>query len=193
MPTRDDLDSCRRCELWQEGTQGVPGQGGRRPRVMLIGEQPGDEEDRQGKPFVGPAGRLLRRAVEAAGLAGDEVYLTNAVKHFHNEPRGKRRIHKTPAQRHIEACRVWLEQEIAKLRPPVIVALGATALAGVMGKRLAVGASRTATLHHASGARVVATFHPSAALRVPDPEAREELYATIVADLRKAAALAREG
>ena len=189
--TKPELDSCRRCDLWQEGTQGVPGAGGVRAKILLVGEQPGDEEDRQGRPFVGPAGQLLQRAIAEAGLAPGDVFLTNAVKHFHNEPRGKRRLHKTPAQRHIDACRVWLEQEIAKLKPRVIVALGATALKGVMEARLKVGEARERTLRHASGARVLATYHPSAALRVPDRDAREALYASIVADLRKAAALAK--
>lgn len=193
LPSRDDLSACRRCELWQEGTQGVPGAGGAHARAMLVGEQPGDEEDRQGLPFVGPAGALLKRALADAGLAPADVFLTNAVKHFHNEPRGKRRIHKTPAQRHVEACRAWLEQEIAKLAPRVIVALGATALNGVMGERLKVGESRGRALRHPSGAAVVATYHPSAALRAPDDAARERLYATLVSDLRRAARmLARE-
>jgi DNA polymerase len=157
---------------------------------MLVGEQPGDEEDRQGVPFVGPAGRLLQRAIDEAELDRAAISLTNAVKHFHNEPRGKRRMHKTPAQRHIDACRVWLEQEIARLKPRVIVALGATALNGVMGERLKVGEARERTLRHASGARVLATFHPSADLRAPDDDARVAFFGNLVADLRKAARLA---
>jgi DNA polymerase len=157
---------------------------------MLVGEQPGDEEDKQGEPFVGPAGGLLRRAITDAGLTLDDIYLTNAVKHFYWEPRGPRRIHKTPAQRHIDACRAWLEKEIAKAKPVVIVALGSTALNGVMGGKMKVGDARQERLEHVSGARVVATYHPSAALRVPDKEARAQMYETIVADLRKAARVA---
>jgi DNA polymerase len=126
-PGKKDIDACRRCPLWERATQGVPGEGPRRARIMLVGEQPGDEEDLQGKPFVGPAGRLLRWAMDEAGIeAGDAV--TNAVKHFSWEPRGKRRIHKTPAQREIAACHDWLEAEMTAVRPAVIVTLGATAL-----------------------------------------------------------------
>ena len=190
-PTKPNLDACRRCELWEKATQGVPGSGNRKARVMLVGEQPGDEEDRQGAPFVGPAGGLLRKAIVEAGLTLDDVYLTNAVKHFYWEPRGPRRIHKTPAQRHIDACRAWLEKEIARAKPLVIVALGSTALNGVMGGKMKVGDARASELQHASGARVIATYHPSAALRVPDRGARQQLFETIVADLVKAARLAR--
>lgn len=189
-PTKPNLDACRRCELWEKATQAVPGGGGKKPRLMLVGEQPGDEEDKQGAPFVGPAGQLLRRAIADAGIALDDVYLTNAVKHFYWEPRGPRRIHKTPAQRHIDACRAWLEKEIAKAKPRVIVALGSTALNGVMGGKMKVSDAREDNLVHASGAAVVATYHPSAALRVPDKEARAQMYATIVGDLKKAARLA---
>jgi len=191
-PTKDNIDHCRRCELWEHATQGVPGRGARKARVMLVGEQPGDEEDKQGEPFVGPAGGLLRRAIADAGLSLDEIWLTNAVKHFYWEPRGPRRIHKTPAQRHIDACRAWLEKEIGRAKPLVIVAMGSTALNGVMGGKMKVGDARQERLLHPSGARVVATYHPSAALRVPDREAREEMYRTIVGDLRKAARLAEK-
>lgn len=189
-PTKPNLDACRRCELWEAATQGVPGGGSKHPRVMLVGEQPGDEEDKQGAPFVGPAGMLLRRAIVDAGLSLEEVFLTNAVKHFYWEPRGPRRIHKTPAQRHIDACRVWLEKEIAKMKPLVIVALGSTALNGVMGGKMKVSDARQDNLLHASGAAVVATYHPSAALRVPDKEARAQMYATIVTDLKRASKIA---
>lgn len=187
---KPQLDACRRCNLWQEGTQDVPGEGSADARLMLVGEQPGDDEDRAGAPFVGPAGQLLRRVMAEAGLDPATVFLTNAVKHFHNEPRGKRRIHKTPAQRHVDACRAWLDAEIARVRPRVIVALGATALNALTGSRLKVGEARAQALLHASGARLIATYHPSAALRVPDRAARETLQATLVDDLRRAAALA---
>ena len=134
-PSKKDIDTCRRCPLWERATQGVPGEGPRRARVMLVGEQPGDEEDLQGKPFVGPAGRLLRRAMAGASLSAEDTYVTNAVKHFSWEPRGKRRIHKTPAQREIAACHDWLDAELAAVKPVVIVTLGATALFAVWARR----------------------------------------------------------
>jgi len=190
-PGKDDIDACRRCPLWERATQGVPGRGPRHARVMLVGEQPGDEEDRQGKPFVGPAGRVLQRAIDDAGLPPQTCYVTNAVKHFSWEPRGTRRIHKTPAQKEIAACRDWLEAEIASVRPAVVVGLGATALAALLGRRMAVGAAReTDALAHPGGTPVVATFHPSAVLRAPDEDARRDLYEKLVADLRRAAARA---
>jgi DNA polymerase len=132
-PSKEELDACRRCRLGEIATQGVPGEGPRSARLMLVGEQPGDEEDQKGHPFVGPAGRLLRSALEHAGIDDDAIYVTNAVKHFSFELRGKRRIHKTPAQREVAACHAWLEQELAAIKPSVIVALGATALGAVMG------------------------------------------------------------
>jgi len=189
-PTKPNLDACRRCELWENATQGVPGSGAKQPKLLLVGEQPGDEEDKQGAAFVGPAGQLLRRAIAEAGIDAKDVYITNAVKHFFWEPRGPRRIHKTPAQRHIDACRAWLEKEIDNAKPRVIVALGATALNAVMGGKMKVGDAREDNLEHSSGAAVVATYHPSAALRAPDPDAREKMYETIIGDLRKAAKLA---
>lgn len=190
LPPKADLDACRRCELWKRATQGVPGRGGRRARLMLVGEQPGDEEDRQGQPFVGPAGRLLRGAIAEAGLAPSDVFLTNAVKHFSWEPRGPRRIHKTPTQQQIAACLDWLDREIAAVRPRVIVALGATALRAVLGRKVAVGAARAQALAHGRGAQVVATYHPSAVLRAPDESSRGELYGHLVADLKRAGELA---
>ena len=159
---------------------------------MLVGEQPGDEEDLAGEPFVGPAGRLLRRAFDLAQIDAQQVYITNAVKHFGFEPRGKRRIHKTPGQREIEACRMWLDEEIDKVRPAIIVALGATALAALMQQRLAVGAARESALVHASGARVVATYHPSAVLRAPDEQSRTMTFDALVHDLQRAQAFGGE-
>jgi len=159
--------------------------------VMLVGEQPGDEEDLKGKPFVGLAGRLLRKLIEEAGLERRDCYLTNAVKHFGWEPRGKRRIHKTPVQRSVAACHAWLDGEIAAVRPKVIVALGATALAALTGER-GVAASRRTVLRHSTGAHVIATYHPSAALRAPVPTTRAELRRTIAEDLARAARLLRE-
>jgi uracil-DNA glycosylase len=185
-PTKADLDACRRCDLWKRATQGVPGEGARRARLMLVGEQPGDEEDREGKPFVGPAGKLLRRALDDAGVPHDDVYITNAVKHFSWEPRGTRRIHKTPAQREIAACHDWLEAEIAAERPVVIAALGATALRAILERRISIAEARATSLVHASGAHVVATYHPSAILRAPEKPRRAELYDLLVADLKTA-------
>ena len=186
-PSKRNIDQCRRCELWERATQGVTGEGPKDARMLLVGEQPGDEEDQQGRPFVGPAGRLLRTLIEEAGIAIDSVYVTNAVKHFFFEPRGKRRIHKTPLQRHIAACHAWLEAELARARPAVIVTLGATALAAVHGKKVAIAAARAATIETPSGIPIVATYHPSAVLRVPDAEARATLRAALIADLTRAA------
>jgi DNA polymerase len=187
-PSKDELDRCRRCRLGEIATQGVPGEGPRASRMMLVGEQPGDEEDVKGRPFVGPAGRLLRSALEHAGIEEGDIYVTNAVKHFSFEMRGKRRIHKTPAQREVAACHVWLEQEIAAVKPSIIVALGATALGAVMGRRITITEARaTKELRSPEGARVVATYHPSAVLRAPDEDRRQELFDFLVADLRRAA------
>jgi uracil-DNA glycosylase len=188
-PSKENLDRCRRCELWEDATQGVPGEGPPGARLMLVGEQPGDEEDVQGRPFVGPAGRLLRELLDEAGIPVERVYLTNAVKHFFFEPRGKRRIHKTPMQRHIAACHAWLEGELARERPGVIVTLGATALAAVYGSRIAIAQARSRALENPDGTPIVATYHPSAILRVPDHDARVKLRAMLVADLQRAAKL----
>jgi len=189
-PPKEALDECRRCELWEHATQGVPGEGPAGARLMLVGEQPGDEEDVQGRPFVGPAGRLLRTLLDEAGIPVQRVYMTNAVKHFYFAPRGKRRIHKTPLQRHIAACHVWLEGELARERPAVIVTLGATALGAVHGKRIAIAEARARKLENAQGTVIVATYHPSAILRAPDHDARAKLRATLVADLQRAATIA---
>ena len=189
-PSKKALDDCRRCELWEHATQGVPGEGPAGAKLMLVGEQPGDDEDVQGRPFVGPAGRLLRTLLGEAGIPADRVYLTNAVKHFYFEPRGKRRIHKTPMQRHIAACHVWLEGELARERPGVVVTLGATALAAVYGSRISITEARSRSLENRAGTPILATYHPSAILRAPDHDARAKLRATLVADLRRAARLA---
>ncbi|HEX5649815.1 MAG TPA: UdgX family uracil-DNA binding protein [Steroidobacteraceae bacterium] len=190
-PTRDAIDRCRRCELWQPATQGVNGEGSPAATIVLVGEQPGNDEDLAGRPFVGPAGRLLRELLERAGIADAEIFLTNAVKHFYFELRGKRRIHKTPLQRHVAACHVWLEAELEKVRPRVIVTLGATALAAVLGRRLSIAEAREASLlHEPTGTPVLATYHPSAVLRVPDPTAREALRNQLLGDLRRARTLA---
>jgi uracil-DNA glycosylase family protein len=185
-PTKDDVDNCRRCALWQRATQNVPGEGPANTQLMLVGEQPGDAEDRAGKPFVGPAGELLRRALAEAGIDPAEIYITNAVKHFSWEPRGIRRIHKKPLQREIAACHDWLDAEIRAIRPACIVALGATALLALTGKPIPVGTARESELEDPSGATLIATYHPSALLRAIEPSQREALYRTLVADLRRA-------
>jgi DNA polymerase len=189
-PSKENLDRCRRCELWEHATQGVAGEGPEGSRLMLVGEQPGDEEDLQGRPFVGPAGRLLRKLLDEAGIPVDRVFLTNAVKHFFFEPRGKRRIHKTPLQRHIAACHAWLEGELARVRPAIIVTLGATALAATHGKKISIAAARSQELHDPHGTPIVASYHPSAILRAPDDDAKAKLRATLVADLKRAWRLA---
>jgi DNA polymerase len=156
---------------------------------MLVGEQPGEEEDVRGHPFVGPAGRLLQEILAEAGLDRAQLYITNAVKHFKWEPRGKRRLHKKPATAEITACHVWLEREIDTVRPGVIVALGATALRSLTGSSTSIVKARGETLHHAAGARILATYHPSAILRAGD-EPANTLRNLLVQDLRLAARIA---
>lgn len=187
QPTKDNIDACRRCELWEHATQGVPGAGPPGAKIVLVGEQPGDEEDLTGRPFVGPAGRLLRELLREAGIDPVSVFITNAVKHFHYDFRGKRRLHKKPLQRHIAACHVWLEAELARASPRVIVTLGVTALSSVLGRNLAIATARTQTLSSPLGCvPLVATYHPSAVLRVPAATARAALRATLLEDLRRA-------
>ncbi|AIP54552.1 DNA glycosylase [Burkholderia pseudomallei] len=185
------LDACRRCGLWEHATQAVPGAGPPRAAIMLVGEQPGNQEDREGAPFVGPAGRVLERALAAAGLDRASVYVTNAVKHFKWAPRGKRRMHKTPAQQEIDACRYWLERELDALGPRVVVALGAIALKAVLDNRHARLQSAMGVVQSAGGRYVIATYHPSFVLRVPDPDARKRAYAAIVEACRIAHELAQ--
>ncbi len=183
--------NCRRCDLWKRATQAVNGEGSRHAAIMLVGEQPGDEEDLRGHPFIGPAGRLLDEALEEAGLARESVYITNAVKHFKWEPRGKRRLHKKPGLREINACGVWLEQEITEIAPGTLVALGSTALRALTGATLTIAVARGVELRHAHGARIIASYHPSAILRAEGEHARL-LRKSLVADLRLAARLAGE-
>jgi DNA polymerase len=185
-PDKLAIDACRRCELCERATQGVAGEGPAGAAVMIVGEQPGDEEDLQGRPFVGPAGKLLRAAMAEAGLGIETTFLTNAVKHFGWQPRGKRRIHKTPAQKHVAACSVWLDAEIARVRPAVIVALGATAIQALCGERSRVADARSLRIVHRSGARLIAAYHPSAVLRARDERERERMRALLVTDLSKA-------
>ena len=184
------LDECRRCGLWRHATQPVGGQGARRARLMLVGEQPGDQEDLAGKPFVGPAGELLDDALAAAGIDRREVYVTNAVKHFKWELRGKRRMHKTPAQKEVAACHYWLEAELASVKPAVIVALGGTALKAVLRSGKVTLKEFMGQPVQFEGRWVVATYHPAFALRVPDREARAMARAAIVTALQEAKRLA---
>jgi len=187
------LDACRRCGLWEHATQPVPGAGPTNARIMLVGEQPGDQEDRTGIPFVGAAGRMLDRALDEAGIERASVYVTNAVKHFKWEPRGKRRMHKTPAQREVAACHYWLERELAALGPRVIVALGATALRAVLQDNDATLERTRHPVRSPDGCLVVATYHPSYVLRTRGADSREQAYRTLVDALRTASRLARGG
>jgi DNA polymerase len=180
-----DAAGCRDCDLYRNATQTVFGRGPANARVLLVGEQPGDQEDRAGAPFVGPAGRILDKALAEAGLDRDDVYVTNAVKHFKWTAKGKRRIHQRPSAREVAACRQWLEGERAAVDPSVIVALGASAGQALFGSKFRVGAARGQVLD-LDGRAVVATIHPSAVLRVQEPADRDEVYAGLVADLRRA-------
>jgi uracil-DNA glycosylase family protein len=180
---RDAAKECRDCPLWENATQTVFGEGTTRAEVMLVGEQPGDQEDLQGHPFVGPAGQLLDRALAEAGVERKLVYVTNAVKHFKWEPRGKRRLHKTPAQREIDACHQWLEGEIRVVRPRVIVCLGATAAKALLGPEFRVSTQRGRYVTSPHAEFVFATFHPSALLRLRDEEERRKAFAQLVQDL----------
>ena len=181
---RRQARNCRDCPLWANATQTVFGAGDPHGRVMLVGEQPGDEEDRKGLPFVGPAGRLLDRALEAAGIEREHLYVTNAVKHFKWQLRGKRRLHKTPAQREIEACHQWLEREVKVIQPHVMVALGSTAAKAVISKDFKVSVQRGQLVRSALAPYVFATFHPSALLRLREAEERETAFRQLVEDLR---------
>jgi len=180
---REDARRCQDCPLWANATQTVFGAGDPHARVMLVGEQPGDEEDRKGLPFVGPAGRLLDRALEAAGVARGRLYVTNAVKHFKWQLRGKRRLHKTPAQREVEACHQWLEREIEIVKPQVIVALGATAAHAVISRDFKVSTMRGQFVDSPLAPHVFATFHPSALLRLRDEAEKQTAFEQLVADL----------
>jgi DNA polymerase len=180
------LQHCRECPIGEHATQAVGGEGDRRARLMFVGEQPGDQEDLQGRPFVGPAGQLLARALEELGIPRREVYITNAVKHFKFELRGKRRIHKTPAQQEAAACLHWLESEIGLVDPAALVALGATAARQLMGTTVSVLRERGRWLVRSDGRRVLITLHPSALLRM-DPEDKAAAYSAWLADLRHAA------
>jgi len=184
---RDEAEHCRACDLWKHATQTVFGEGPRKAALMLIGEQPGDAEDLSGHPFVGPAGQLLDRALADAGIDRGAVYLTNVVKHFKFEPRGKRRIHKKPRASEIGACRPWLDLEIALIKPRVIVCLGATAAQALLGPQFKVTARRGVFVPSPLAPRVLATVHPSSILRAPDDETRRSEMTRFTRDLRTAA------
>lgn len=198
MPPDGDVESlraaapgCRGCELWADATEVVFSQGPGRARIMLVGEQPGDAEDREGEPFVGPAGRLLDAALEAAGIARADAYLTNAVRHFRFEERGKRRIHKKPGIVHLRACHPWLAAELAAVAPAVVVALGATAARALLGREVRVTAERGQLLRLPTphGARpALVTTHPSAVVRLRGKPEFDDAFEAFVADLRGAAA-----
>ena len=184
-PPAEGPEACRRCDLWRHATQAVIGHGPKDAAIMLVGEQPGDEEDLRGRPFVGPAGQVLDRALVAAELPRESLFITNSVKHFKWEPRGKRRLHKRPDASEISACRFWLDAEIKNLAPRIIVALGATAMRAVLGITESLASARGQEFRHRSGARVLCTYHPSAILRAQGNEGAT-LRQSLVDDLKRA-------
>jgi DNA polymerase len=184
---REAAAGCTACDLHRRGTRTVFGEGPRTARIMMVGEQPGNDEDRTGRPFVGPAGRLLDRALAEAGLDRDAIYVTNIVKHFKWRPEGKRRIHDRPNASEVEACRPWFEAELEVVRPEVVVCLGATAAQALLGRQFRVSADRGTFIAPARGPRIFATVHPSALLRLPDEEARRAEMRRFVDELRTVA------
>ena len=189
---REAARECTACHLYKRATQTVFGEGPKNAPMMLVGEQPGDYEDVAGKPFVGPAGKIMDRALEEAGIDRKKVYVTNAVKHFKWEPRGKRRIHQKPNSKEIAACRPWLEAELRLIKPKVLVVLGATAAQTIFGPSFRVTRERGRVLSSKFAPKVVATVHPSSLLRQPDEESLEREYKNFVADLRVAVKAAGE-
>jgi uracil-DNA glycosylase family protein len=189
---REAARHCTACHLYKRATQTVFGEGPKGATMILVGEQPGDYEDVAGKPFVGPAGKIMDRALEEAGIDRSKVYVTNAVKHFKWEPRGKRRIHQKPNSREIAACRPWLEAELRIVKPKLVVAMGATAAQTIFGPSFRVTRERGKLLSSKLAPRVLATVHPSSLLRQPDEESREREYKLFVADLRAALRAAGE-
>jgi uracil-DNA glycosylase family protein len=185
---REAADCCRGCHLWRPATQTVFGEGRKRSRVMLVGEQPGDREDSRGRPFVGPAGRELDRGLEAAGIDRDEAYLTNVVKHFKFELRGNRRLHKTPKRFEVDACRPWLDAELTVVKPEALVLLGAIAAKALLGPSFRVTRDRGRPIESDLAPLVTATIHPSAILRAPDEDTRRKEREAFAADLRLVAA-----
>jgi DNA polymerase len=182
----DEVQGCRRCTLYRHATQGVCGEGAPQAAVMLVGEQPGDREDLAGRPFVGPAGQILDKALVDAGIVRTELFVTNAVKHFKNEPRGKRRLHKRPNTYEIDRCKWWLDKELAIVRPRVVVALGATAGRSLLGRPVSISRDGEAIHTLAGDTRLVITIHPSYVLRLRDEPARHRAFDQLVAALRRA-------
>lgn len=184
-----DIQECRRCPLFRNATQGVAGEGAARAALMLVGEQPGDKEDLAGHPFVGPAGRMLDQALAAAAIPRKAVYVTNAVKHFKNEPRGKRRLHKRPNASEVQACRWWLERELEIVKPRAIIALGATAAQSLLQRQVRIGQERGEAIPFGASAVLFVTIHPSYLLRIRDTDDKEREYESFVRELRQAAEL----
>jgi DNA polymerase len=187
---RESAESCRRCDLWKNATQTVFGEGPESAEMVFVGEQPGDQEDQAGKPFVGPAGRMFDAILDEAGIDRRKTYVTNAVKHFKFEPRGKRRIHSRPNAGEIRACRWWLDQEFSLIRPRLAVALGATAAQSLLGKALAVTKTRGRVMERDDGLRVFITVHPSFILRIRDAAGKEAERARFLKDMRAVKKLA---
>jgi uracil-DNA glycosylase len=183
---REAALTCRACPLGDLANQTVFGEGKKKARLVMVGEQPGDQEDKQGHPFVGPAGQMLDRALEEAGIAREDVYITNAVKHFNYRPVGKKRLHQKPEWSHIEACRPWLRAEIEAIEPEVILCLGATASQSFLGRRFTVIKNRGRVFETPWAKAFLVSYHPSAILRAPDDEAREQTYRALVDDLKVA-------
>lgn len=180
-------ESCKRCPLYRDATQAVPGEGPSRAALMLVGEQPGDKEDLAGKPFVGPAGRILNQALQDAGITREQTFVTGAVKHFKHEMRGKRRLHKRPNNYEVERCKIWLDFERRLVRPSTIVALGVTAARSLTGRTVTISKVRGKPLALADGTRLVVTVHPATLLRIPNGHDRHAAYRRFVADLKAAA------
>lgn len=189
---REEASGCRACHLWKDATQTVFGEGPQHAQIMLVGEQPGDKEDLAGKPFVGPAGQMLDRALEEAGIERSKVYVTNAVKHFKFLARGKFRLHQKPNTSEIKACRPWYERELASIKPDLVVAMGATAAQSVFGKITPINRNRGRLIDLEDGIKALVTVHPSYLLRLPDAEAKAREYQRFVDDLRIAADLLRK-
>ena len=189
---REEAADCRACPLWKDATQTVFGEGPPHASAMLVGEQPGDKEDLAGKPFVGPAGQMLDRALEEAGIDRKKVYVTNAVKHFKFVPRGKIRLHQKPTTPEIKACRQWYERELASIKPALVVAMGATAAQSVFGKITPINKNRGRPIDLEDGIKAVITVHPSYLLRLPDAQAKAQEYERFVDDLKMAADLLKK-
>ncbi len=189
---REEASRCCACHLWKNATQTVFGEGPQHAQIMLVGEQPGDKEDLAGKPFVGPAGLMLDRALQEAGIERKKVYVTNAVKHFKFVPRGKIRLHQKPNTSEIKACRQWYERELASIKPALVVAMGATAAQSVFGKITPINKNRGRPIDLDDGIKALVTVHPSYLLRLPDADARAREYERFVDDLKIAAALLRK-